>query len=119
MKRWHAAVWFSLGLLCGWQFLGSHPIADAGPTLRADESATVNTIKRVSPAVVSVLTLSVGDEAFFDAVPRQGAGSGVVISRQGDILTNFHVIGGAQQVAVVFGDGKQRIPARLVGSDPL
>jgi putative serine protease PepD len=119
MKRLKPALWFSLGLLCGWQLLGTQPIADAGPTLRAEESATVSTIKRVSPAVVSVVTLSVSDEAFFDPVPRQGAGSGVVISRQGDILTNFHVIGGAQQVAVVFGDGKQRVPARLVGTDPV
>jgi putative serine protease PepD len=119
MRHLKPAAWFALGLLCGWQLLGTRPVADAGPTLHQDESVTVNTIRRVSPAIVSVLTLSVSDDAYFDPVPRQGAGSGVVISRAGDILTNFHVIGGAQQMAVVFGDGKQRIPARLVGSDPV
>jgi putative serine protease PepD len=116
MKGLRLVLRFTLGLLVGWQVL---TMPRAAAALRADEAATVATIKKVSPAVVSVLTLSIDDDAFFDPVPRQGAGSGVVISTQGDILTNFHVIGGAQQVAVVFGDGKQRVPAKLVGSDPV
>ncbi|MBC7545770.1 MAG: trypsin-like peptidase domain-containing protein [Candidatus Sericytochromatia bacterium] len=113
------AVWFALGLLIGWQVLGHRPQADAGTSLRAEEAGTVATIKHVSPSVVTVLTLTASEDQYFDAVPRAGAGSGVVISKAGDILTNFHVIGGAQQVAVVFGDNRQRIPARLVGQDPL
>jgi S1-C subfamily serine protease len=49
--------------------------------------------------------------------PVEGAGSGSVIDEQGDILTNFHVIAGADKLTVSFGSGKA-YPARVVGRDP-
>jgi serine protease Do len=56
-----------------------------------------------------------GDE---DAGPVQrGAGSGVVIDSQGRILTNNHVVGGADAIKVRFADGKE-LPAKIVGTDP-
>jgi S1-C subfamily serine protease len=69
--------------------------------------------QRVSPAVVSVET-HVGAQG--------GAGSGVVIDRNGYVLTNNHVISMAAdtpnaQVQVVF-QGDQRVPARVAGRDP-
>jgi S1-C subfamily serine protease len=49
--------------------------------------------------------------------PVEGAGSGSIIDEQGDILTNFHVIAGADKLTVSFGSGKA-YPARVVGRDP-
>jgi serine protease Do len=49
---------------------------------------------------------------------RQGVGSGFIISDTGEIVTNHHVVDGAQTVTVQFADGRS-LPATVVGSDPL
>lgn len=49
--------------------------------------------------------------------PRQSLGSGFVISADGYVVTNDHVIGDAEEIQVVFGTSN-RVPARLVGRDP-
>jgi serine protease Do len=80
-------------------------------------------VKRVSPAVVSIDTLAVGGQELFGQLPpglapvRRGAGSGFIISGDGLIVTNNHVVEGAQQIVVALADGRQ-FPAKLVGRDP-
>jgi len=54
---------------------------------------------------------------FYGEVPQQGQGSGFVIDKQGHILTNYHVVQGAQQVEVTFSDRK-KYKAQIVGTDP-
>ena len=49
--------------------------------------------------------------------PRQGAGSGLVIDTDGHILTNFHVIEGADRITITLVDGRT-LRARVVGTDP-
>ena len=49
--------------------------------------------------------------------PRQGAGSGFVIDAEGHILTNFHVIEGADRITITLADGRA-LRARVVGTDP-
>lgn len=49
--------------------------------------------------------------------PRQGAGSGFVIDGDGHILTNFHVIDGADRITITLSDGRA-MRARVVGTDP-
>ena len=49
--------------------------------------------------------------------PRKGAGTGFVIDPSGDILTNFHVIEGADRITVRLTDGRS-LRARAIGSDP-
>src|SRR6476620_5550336 len=51
-----------------------------------------------------------------DPVPVEGAGSGFVIDNKGYILTNFHVVQGAQTIEVVLGD-QSRYPAKFIGAD--
>ena len=95
--------------------------ADPGVPSFADVAA------RVLPAVVSISTervVSASDvpaHPFF-GVPREGvmrgAGSGFVISGDGFIVTNHHVVEGATRVDVRMSDGEKTYTARVVGRDP-
>jgi serine protease Do len=74
-------------------------------------------LAKVEPAVVSIRTrtLSLGD--FLRPVPGEGAGTGFVIAPDGVIVTNNHVVSGAQTIEVVFAD-ERKMPARVLGRDP-
>jgi S1-C subfamily serine protease len=74
-------------------------------------------LAKVEPAVVSIRTrtLSLGD--FLKPVPGEGAGTGFVIGSDGVIVTNNHVVAGAQSIEVVFAD-ERKMPARVLGKDP-
>lgn len=86
--------------------------------LKAYENDMINVYNHVSPSVVSIMTTSYDDEdVFMEPVPRQGAGSGVVIDKTGYILTNNHVIEGATKIEVAFGT-KKTYPAKVVGRTP-
>ena len=93
------------------------------PTLDIDaqgldivERRLVDLYKRVAPAVVSVTTHAQRRGFFAELVPREGFGSGFVIDGEGHILTNFHVIEGAQHVEVEFEEGVT-FAAEVVGHD--
>ena len=80
-------------------------------------SSTVNAIYReAAPGVVQV-TSSVVTETIFGTQRGEALGSGFVIDKDGHVLTNFHVIQGAQHVFVNFSQN-DRLEARVVGSDP-
>lgn len=81
---------------------------------------------RAQPAVVSISTFQ-SNHSHAEGFPslfrtpssgsRAGLGSGVIVSANGYLLTNHHVIRGADKIGVVLPDGR-KLPARLIGSDP-
>jgi S1-C subfamily serine protease len=71
--------------------------------------------RKVVPSIVTVEVGNGGDSVEFDAF---GSGSGVVLSDDGYIATNDHVIEGADRVRAIFQDGRV-YAARVIGSDPL
>ncbi|MGC4031392.1 MAG: trypsin-like peptidase domain-containing protein [Tepidisphaeraceae bacterium] len=81
--------------------------------LDAYSQAVIGVNKTVGPAVVSVQTAGQAP----DGRPTGGSGSGVIISPDGFILTNSHVVHGQQKLIVVTSDG-DRLPADLAGDDP-
>jgi len=84
--------------------------------LTEEESINVRIYRQASPAVANILTKATEYDFFMDAVPVEGAGSGFVIDPRGYILTNYHVVAGAQSIDVVLGD-KSHHPAKFIGAD--
>jgi S1-C subfamily serine protease len=85
----------------------SAPAAQSAPSSTSE--AMIAAVQQVAPAVVTVL--SSGSQG-------SGSGSGVIVSADGFIVTNNHVVESARQLAVVFADSSRR-PAELIGTDPL
>ena len=85
-------------------------------SLTEDEAINVRIYREASPAVANILTKATEYDFFMDPVPVEGAGSGFVIDPKGYILTNYHVVAGAQTIEVILGD-KTRFPAKFVGAD--
>ncbi len=91
-------------------------------------TAIVNAVEQASPAVVnisairSVPQLTSFDEWFWGEIPQvhrrslREVGSGVIISKEGHILTNHHVIEQAEKITVVIADGRQ-FDAHILGYD--
>jgi S1-C subfamily serine protease len=77
--------------------------------LDAYSRAVVQVVDTVSPAVVSVT----GD----GREPNRGSGSGVIVSADGYVLTNSHVVAGRSQLVAETTDG-DRLPAKVIGDDP-
>ncbi len=100
----------------------------AGTTRQTSDMPVVVAVQHVSPAVVTVVnTLASGSQSSGlpfqvpgqqNGQPRRSSGSGVIISPDGYILTNNHVIEGQQSLSVILFDGSRR-DATLVGADPL
>jgi putative serine protease PepD len=80
------------------------------------ERRIVAVYERVAPSVVSITTQVLRQDFFFNVVPEEGSGSGFVLDQEGHILTNYHVIEGAERIEVSFGD-QLRAPAEVVGYD--
>jgi serine protease Do len=138
-----AIVAFLVGLIIAGEFtpgpVVSTASSPAGPlptraSARANGSSVVNfadIAERINAAVVNVDATSSKtsrDPRFrrapddldsprdFDG-PRQGSGSGFIIDRQGFILTNFHVIDGAERITVTLADGRA-LRGEVIGTDP-
>ena len=113
------------------------PGARTVPVLQAQSGAVVESYRaaagKAMPAVVNILTSKASREAhpilkdpffrrfFGDRAPPQeqmsSLGSGVIVSGEGYIITNFHVVEGADQIEVGLADGR-KAAARMVGTDP-
>ena len=87
---------------------------DGGTVVTSDEEIIATVAAKVSPSVVSIVTTT-GRSLY----SSQGAGTGVIVSKDGYIMTNHHVIEDARQVAVITAEGTEYTDVRIVGSDPL
>jgi serine protease Do len=65
-----------------------------------DESKVLDIIEKASKSVVNISTVKLVHNTFYQAVPVAGMGSGTIIDSSGLILTNNHVVGGAEKINV-------------------
>lgn len=87
------------------------------PGLDAMELNTIGIYQKLAPTVVYITAVRQYFTPFYGLVPDEGTGSGVVISSEGYILTNNHVVKDAGELTVRFMDGSVAA-ATLVGVDP-
>ena len=140
------AAWFVVTTLQpGWisgpqmsSFVGQVTLREAPESISQNPGSLAEAAKLSSPAVVNIFTSKVNKKKpskkgaphqnepwfqffFGDQAPNEepssSLGSGVIVSPQGIILTNHHVIEGADEIEVAFADGRKR-NAKLIGSDP-
>ena len=113
---WVAAVAAVAALAVFWlRPEGPRPVTPR-PELSNGERATIDLFRTSSPSVVYITTLDVRRDFVsldVNAVPR-GTGSGFVWDERGHVVTNFHVVSGADAVQVTLDD-RSTWPARLVG----
>ena len=118
-----ALAWLGVGatMLARWLDSGQKPgVSDQGSNvvISQKEADLVVLVEKTSPTVVSIVTSQVSGQGFFQQ-EVEGAGTGIVISEDGYILTNKHVISEARSVQVVMSDGTRHSDVTVVGSDPL
>ena len=81
------------------------------------ETTITQAVEKVGPAVVTVVGTIPGQTTFFGrTADGQSSGSGVVISSDGYIVTNNHVVENANDLAVIMSDGTE-LPAQLISTD--
>lgn len=92
--------------------------SDGNAVVSQDEEDISSVASKVGPSVVSIMTKE-QTQSFFGPQTQEGAGSGIIISADGYILTNKHVVEGSDQLSVVTSDGTVYDNAKVLGTDPL
>jgi putative serine protease PepD len=98
-------------------FTETPPAGVADPSTSTDEQNNIEVYRTLSPGVVFIHSTSYARDFFGFVEPQEGSGSGSILDQQGNILTNYHVIAGAQKLSVSMG-GKKDYAATVVGGDP-
>jgi S1-C subfamily serine protease len=91
--------------------------AQAAPKYDAEEENNIAIYKRVLPSVVNITSTALVFDFFYGTVPQQGQGSGFILDKAGHILTNFHVVAGANHGIEVQLSDKRKFSAHVIGSD--
>lgn len=123
--RYVALVFFCFiaSFLGSWVFLSSGLVSteiinDRNTVISQEGEAVAEVAERVSPSVVSIVTEQARQGGFLQG-SQSSAGTGMVISADGYVMTNKHVIGEGATVSVVMADGTVHEDVAVVGQDPL
>jgi len=110
------ATW--IGLATAAVMAAGEPSGSVLRPFSAEEETNIAVYDGVNRSVVNVNTKAAVAAGFFMLeVPSEGAGSGIVLDREGHILTNYHVVEGAREIQMLLHDGSAH-EARVVGVDP-
>lgn len=92
-------------------------LAPASLYATPDEEANIRIYEEAGQSVVNIVSSTVSYDFFYNPVPSTGTGSGIIVDRSGNIVTNFHVIEGARSIYVTLFDGS-KFNAEVIGTDP-
>lgn len=87
------------------------------PAANSLEAQIEAVYRQAGSGVVNITSRSFGYDFFLNPVPRDGTGSGFFWDQQGHIVTNYHVVEGAEELQVALADGRS-LSAQVVGLDP-
>jgi serine protease Do len=90
-----------------------------GGSMEFEATSIAGVVSKVSPAVVSILTETQVRSYFGQHRTNSGAGTGMIVGSDGYVITNKHVVDGAQMVTVVTDAGDTYENVKVVGVDPL
>jgi S1-C subfamily serine protease len=93
--------------------------AHAAPSYDSEEQNNIAVYKKVSPSVVNITSTTLVYNFWYGAVPQQGQGSGFILDKAGHILTNYHVIEGANRSGSIEVQlsNKRKYKASIAGAD--
>jgi len=92
------------------------PVLD-GENFQKDELENILIYEEYNDAVVNITTVVMVYNFFLEPIPQEGgSGSGAIIDKSGIVLTNNHVVKGAEQVYITLADGTQHI-GKVIGTD--
>jgi S1-C subfamily serine protease len=122
---WAALVGGLVGALVAGGLVGAfgrktttRTVSNFGPNSSKLVTGDVQSVlAKVEPGVVNVRTQGFSQNEFFQPEPQQGAGTGMIITPDGDVLTNAHVVANATTIKVTTTDNQSH-DAVLLGSDP-
>jgi serine protease Do len=97
-------------------FVFGHVIAAESTPPTKGRGDVPRIVSRILPAVVSITTRQIDHDQFNQPVPMRGLGSGVIVDPRGYILTNNHVVDGAEDIKVTLAD-ERTSRGVLVGAD--
>lgn len=90
-----------------------------GNSANFTEGSIADIANKVSKSVVSIVTSTKSMNLFGQSTDSQAAGTGIIVTSDGYILTNKHVINGANKVTVILDDGTTYEDVEVVATDPL
>ena len=92
--------------------------ADGNQTVTDEESSIASVAEKVGPSVVSIVTQT-RTNSYYGSTSGEAAGTGIIVSKNGYVMTNNHVLEGATSVSVVDSTGELYENATIIGRDPL
>jgi serine protease Do len=92
---------------------------DGNKIVTQEEENLSSVVSKVSPSVVSIITQSQTTDFYLGSSTQEGAGTGFIVSQDGYVMTNKHVINGANTVGIALSDGTTYEDVQVVGVDPL
>ena len=91
---------------------------DGNKTSTSEENTIAAIAENVGPSVVSVVTTTQA-RSYYGTTSQEGAGTGIIVSSDGYVMTNNHVIENTNDVSVIDSNGEQYDDVTVVGRDPL
>lgn len=91
---------------------------DGNKTSTAQENTIAAIAEQVGPSVVSIITSSRA-QSYYGNVDQSGAGTGIIVSADGYVMTNNHVVENASDVSIIDSNGVQYEDVSIIGRDPL
>lgn len=90
---------------------------DGNKAVTEEESSIASVAEKVGPSVVSIVTQTRSANPYYGS--SEAAGTGIIVSKDGYVMTNNHVLEGATSVSVVNSDGELYEDVEIIGRDPL